>query len=96
MLQFGISCFVHVADEKSQKLDRKGEKGMFLVYDMTSTGFSVLILSRLKVVVSDEVKFEENDLKGLTSPEPSTLSALPDFPLSGRSHFESTRFETEH
>ena len=43
---------------------------MFLGYDMTSTGFGVLILSTLKVVVSDEVKFQEDDLEGLTSSEP--------------------------
>ncbi len=58
--QFGISCFVHVIDNKRQKLYRKAEKGMFLGYDMTSTGFRVLILSTLKVVISDEVKFEED------------------------------------
>ena len=52
MRQFGILCFVHVADEKRQKLDRKGEKGMFLGYDMTSTGFRffylVYVISRCK------------------------------------------------
>ena len=58
---------------------------MFLGYDMTSTGFRVLILSTLKVAVSDEVKFEEDESEGLTSPELSTMSALPVFPFAKQS-----------
>jgi hypothetical protein len=52
-------------------LDQKRKKEIFLGYDMTSTGFRVLILSTLKVVISDEVKFEEDDVERLNNPEPS-------------------------
>jgi hypothetical protein len=82
-----VTAIERYSDKKRQKLDRKAEKGMFLGYDMTSTGFRVLILSTLKVVISDEVKFEEDDEEGLINPEPSTSSSLPDFPFAKQPTF---------
>jgi hypothetical protein len=51
--QFGITFFVHKADQKRRKWEKKGEKGMFLGYDNNSTGYRVFILATFKVIVSD-------------------------------------------
>lgn len=76
--QFGITCYAHVADEKRQKWDKKGEKGMFLGYDNNSTGYRVFILATFKVVISDEVLFEEDD----DSYEPQSRAILQKFPFA--------------
>jgi hypothetical protein len=51
--QFGITFFVHIADQKRLKWEKRGEKGMFLGYDNNSTGYRVFILATFKVIVSD-------------------------------------------
>jgi hypothetical protein len=76
--KFGITCYFHKADQKRQKLEKKGEKGMFLGYDNNSTGYRVFILGTYKVVVSDEVLFEEDD----DSHESENHAILREFPFS--------------
>ena len=76
--QFGITCYVHKADQKPPKLEKNGEKGMFLGYDNNSTGYLVFILATYKVVVSDEVLFEEDD----DSHKPKNHAILREFPFS--------------
>jgi hypothetical protein len=78
MREFGIICYVHIPDVKRRKWDQKGEKAMFLGYDDCSTGYRLLILSTLKVVISDEVQFEE----GSICYEPEKLAILPPFPFA--------------
>ena len=51
---------------------------MFLGYDNNSTGYRVFILGTYKVVVSDEVLFEEDD----DSHESENHAILREFPFS--------------
>ncbi len=83
--QFGCICFVHVPDKTRQKWDKKGEKGMFLGYDDTSTGFRVLIIGTLKIRISIDVEFdEENELSNhlCAHSNQQHLNLLPNFPFS--------------
>lgn len=51
---------------------------MFLGYDNNSTGYRVFILATFKVIVSDEVVFEEDD----DSHEPQNHAILQEFPFA--------------
>ncbi|XP_045034632.1 uncharacterized protein LOC123475695 [Daphnia magna] len=73
-----VTPFEKLYDEKRQKWDKKGEKGMFLGYDNNSTGYRVFILATFKVVISDEVLFEEDD----DSYEPQSRAILQKFPFA--------------
>jgi hypothetical protein len=78
--QFGCSCYVKIPDEKRRKWDPKGEKALFLGYDDTSTGYRVLTLNNLRVVISLDVVFIETE-----SPAPldqQHSSSLPVFPYA--------------
>jgi hypothetical protein len=78
---FGLLCYSHVPDEKRRKLDPKGEKCILLGYE--TTGYRVLILATLRVKITRDVIFdEENDLK-LALPQERLPSHVipPFFPL---------------
>jgi hypothetical protein len=57
---------------------RRIEKGLFLGYDTNSTGYRVFIVATFKVIVSDEVIFEEDD----DGHKPQNLAILQEFPFA--------------
>lgn len=82
---FGLLCYSHIPDERRRKLDPKGEKCILLGYE--TTGYRVLILATLRVKITRDVVFdEENDLK-LDLPQERLPSQVipPFFPLASTS-----------
>ena len=57
---FGSVCYVHVPDEKRSKLDEKAAMGIFVSYGTLLKGYRVYDVSGEKVIVSRDVKFDEN------------------------------------
>ena len=57
---FGCNVFMHVPDEKRQKLDKKAVKGIFVGYPEGSKGYKIFIPESKKFSRSRDVKFLEN------------------------------------
>ena len=57
---FGCPIYIHVSVEKRTKLDPSSRKGLFVCYNETSKVYKVYILEQRKIVVSRDVKFEED------------------------------------
>lgn len=54
---------MHVPDEKRSKLDDKSEKYLFIGYDARSKGYKLYNPSNEKIVISRDVKFDEESLQ---------------------------------
>lgn len=74
---FGCICYLHIPDKTRRKWDKKGEKGMFLGYDDTSTGFRVLILETFKIKVSVDVTFDEGNVPSTKQQNHATPPKFP-------------------
>ena len=59
---FGCVCFVHIQANKRGKLDPRAEKCVFLGYSSTQKGYKCYSLSSRKIIVSRDVRFDENTL----------------------------------
>jgi hypothetical protein len=57
---FGCICYSHIPKEKRGKLDEKAEKGIFLGYSTQSKGYRVYSLETNKLIISRDVKFDED------------------------------------
>ena len=57
---FGCICYSHIPKEKRGKLDEKTEKGIFLGYSTQSKGYRVYSLETNKLIISRDVKFDED------------------------------------
>nr|CAN73998.1 hypothetical protein VITISV_043372 [Vitis vinifera] len=57
---FGSFCYLHVPSVKRGKLDERAEKGVFVGYAAESKGYKIYSLSRMKIVISRDVHFDEN------------------------------------
>ena len=57
---FGSLCYLHVPFIKRGKLDERVEKGVFVGYAVESKGYRIYSLSRMKIVISRDVHFDEN------------------------------------
>lgn len=90
---FGLLCYSHVPDEKRRKLDPKGEKCILLGYE--TTGYRVLVLTTLRVKITRDVIFdEENDLKlALSQERLSGLVTPPFLPLASFSKTTSNKLK---
>ena len=60
MKVFGFISFVHIPDEKRQKLDPKSEKCILVGYSLEQKGYKCFNPSTSKVHVSRDVVFEES------------------------------------
>ena len=58
---FGVIAYVHIPDEKRQKLDPKSEKCILVGYLLEQKGYKCYNLSTRKVRVSRNVVFGESD-----------------------------------
>ena len=56
---FGCPTFLHVPSENRTKLEPTAERGIFVGYDETSKAFHVYFPTLRKVLVSGEVRSEE-------------------------------------
>ena len=70
-------AYSHVPKEKRTKLEPTAEKGIFVGYSETSKAFRIYILAQRRVVVKQDVKFEEDrafrrsqELEYLDQPNP--------------------------
>ena len=66
---------------KRGKLDERAEKGVFVGYAAESKGYRIYSLSRMKIVISRDVHFDENsywnwDLKKVHKCDQTTPSIL--------------------
>jgi hypothetical protein len=61
MRVFGCDAYCHVPTEKRKKLDDKAEKGMFVGFSNDILGWKVLNIKTMKVTVSRDVVFNENE-----------------------------------
>jgi hypothetical protein len=52
--------YIHVLVEKRTNLEPSGEKGLFIGYSETSKEYRIWISIQRKIVVSQDVRFEEN------------------------------------
>jgi hypothetical protein len=57
---FGCPIYIHVSVEKRTNLEPSSRKGLFVCYNETSKDYRVYILEQRKIVVSRDVKFEED------------------------------------
>ncbi|KAL6315072.1 hypothetical protein AAG906_030925 [Vitis piasezkii] len=78
---FGSFCYLHVPSVKREKLDERAEKGVFVGYAAESKGYKIYSLSRMKIVISRDVHFDENsywnwDLKKVHKCDQTTPSIL--------------------
>ncbi|WJZ92889.1 hypothetical protein VitviT2T_011862 [Vitis vinifera] len=78
---FGSFCYLHVPSVKRGKLDERAEKGVFVGYAAESKGYRIYSLSRMKIVISRDVHFDENsywnwDLKKVHKCDQTTPSIL--------------------
>nr|CAN72453.1 hypothetical protein VITISV_008931 [Vitis vinifera] len=78
---FGSFCYLHVPSVKRGKLDERAKKGVFVGYAAESKGYRIYSLSRMKIVISREVHFDENsywnwDLKKVHKCDQTTPSIL--------------------
>ena len=78
---FGSLCYLHVSSIKRGKLDERAEKGVFVRYAVESKGYKIYSLSKMKIVISRDVHFNENsywnwDLKKVHKCDQTTPSIL--------------------
>jgi hypothetical protein len=57
---FGYPVYIHVPVEKRTKLEPSGKKGIFVGYSETSKAYRIFIPTQRKIIVSKDVKFDEN------------------------------------
>jgi hypothetical protein len=57
---FGCSTFSHVPSERRTKVDRTAQQGILVGYSEVSKAYRIYILPLRKVVVSKDVRFEED------------------------------------
>ena len=57
---FGSVCYCHVHADTRKKLDPSGEKGLLVGYRETLKAYIVYILARKMIIVSRDVKFDED------------------------------------
>ena len=57
---FGCLTFSHVPSENRTKLEPTAEKGIFVGYSETSKAYRIYIPGQRKLVVRQDVKFEED------------------------------------
>jgi hypothetical protein len=67
---FGCLVYIHVPVEKRTKLEPSSRKGLFVGYNETSKAYKVYIPEQRKIVVSKDVKFEEDFASKKSSHEP--------------------------
>jgi hypothetical protein len=56
---FNCPLYIHVLVEKRTKLEPSGEMGLFIAYSETSKAYRIWIPAQRKIVVSQDVSFEE-------------------------------------
>jgi hypothetical protein len=66
---FGYPVYTHVLVERRTKLEPSNRKGLFVGYSETSKAYRVYIPNQRKIIVSRDVKFEE-DFASRKSHEP--------------------------
>ena len=57
---FGSICYFHIQEQKCNKMDAKAKKGIFIDYDSQSKGHRILNLEDEKIVISQDVTFNED------------------------------------
>ena len=57
---FGCLTYTHVPSEKRKKLEPTAEKGILVGYSETTKGYRIYILGQQKIVVRQDVRFEED------------------------------------
>jgi hypothetical protein len=57
---FGCPVFVHVPNEKREKMDPFGKNGIFVGYSDTSKAYMIYILGHWKVEINRDVTFDES------------------------------------
>ena len=57
---FGCICYAHIPEIKRDKLDKKVEAGIFAGYSSNTKGYKIFNPLIEKVIVSKNVKFDEN------------------------------------
>ncbi|RVW53763.1 Retrovirus-related Pol polyprotein from transposon TNT 1-94 [Vitis vinifera] len=78
---FGSLCYLHVPSIKRGKLNERAKKCVFVGYAAESRGYRIYSLSRMKIVISRDVHFDENsywnwDLKKVHKCDQTTPSIL--------------------
>ena len=56
---FGSIAYPHVLDQERSKLDNKSENYVFIGYDPSSKGYKLKNPSTRKLIVSQDVEFDE-------------------------------------
>ena len=58
-LVYLVVCYVHVLEQKWDKLDKKSKMGIFLGYSTTTKGYRIFSLKTEKIIIGRNVKFDE-------------------------------------
>jgi hypothetical protein len=69
---FSCPVYIHVLVEKMTKLDPSGEKDLFIGYSETLKAYRIWIPTQRKIMVSQDVRFEDLAYRKSHEPTPVT------------------------
>jgi len=73
---FGCSAYAHVPKAERNKLDPKARKCVLLGYGTAQKGYRLYDLTRMKVIHSRDVVFDEESMPGIQKESPSNCVEL--------------------
>jgi hypothetical protein len=79
---FGTECYVHIPDQKRQKLDVKAVKGYLVGYCDNKDGYRIYVPAKDNVVLSIDVLFRDK-----------VVSAVEEETKNNANHFEEIQLE---
>ena len=84
---FGCGAYAHVSDELRKKLDKKGQKCIFVGYSEDTKAYKLYAPVARKVIISRDVQFVDNDdmeEEVVQTPYVSQLIIAPSNPMTLR------------
>ena len=73
----GSIAYPHVLDQEGSKLDNKSENYVFIGYDPSSKGYKLKNPSTRKLIVSQDVEFDEEVMRNWSTQEEEKYDFFP-------------------
>ena len=73
----GSIAYPHVLDQERSKLDNNSENYVFIGYDPSSKGYKLKNLSTGKLIVSQDVEFDEEVMRNWSTQEEEKYDFFP-------------------
>ena len=74
---FGSIAYPHVLDQERSKLDNESKNYVFIRYDLSSKGYKLKNLSTGKLIVSQDVEFDEEVMRNWSTQEEEKYDFFP-------------------